>query len=179
MALRLRHVPSGKYLSVDSTRTAVSFRPAPSVGRGPAVGTGSGGSGSAGDGPPEDALSPLKDEVGGSEAAAAAAEGGFGAALGRLFDCALVHDADPSAAPGALGSAASMLFHLMPTDVTGETLRRGVRGGCLPRLVSPPFTSSSTPPPRFFSIPLASALRPSFADLIYNALIDGGHVSAK
>ena len=132
MALRLRHVPSGKYLSVDSTRTAVSFRPAPSVGRGPAVGTGSGGSGSAGDGPPEDALSPLKDEVGGSEAAAAAAEGGFGAALGRLFDCALVHDADPSAAPGALGSAASMLFHLMPTDVTGETLRRGVRGGACP-----------------------------------------------
>ena len=91
--LRLRHVPSNKYLSVDSLRPArrLAERTATSL---------------------DDSA---VDDGGGYSDDDADSAG--------LFTCALVEEVDAEAAPGALGSAESLVFYLVPTGaVNGKAL---------------------------------------------------------
>ena len=91
--MRLKHIPSGKYLSVDSTRVAtfpeaireeIGGREAPS--------------------PPVEG-------------------GGEAVLTSTMYDAALVAGLDPDAAPGSFGSAASMEFMVTPMDKVGTTLK--------------------------------------------------------
>jgi hypothetical protein len=105
--LRLRHVPSDKYLSVDSLNpTKLSKARAPFVSSVP--------------------RSPMKGASGGvSFGVRAGEEGkdGESASNATLYNAALVSDVDESAGEGAFGSASSLIFTLVPTDVTGDTLK--------------------------------------------------------
>jgi hypothetical protein len=112
--LRLRHVASGKYLSVDSLNpTKIVQQPLLSSRGGSSAGSSSpGGSGSGGN---DAAVSGSLDDE----------DTGDGLGNAELYNVALVDDADVSLEEGAFGSPSSLVFHLAPTDVTGDTLKVG------------------------------------------------------
>jgi hypothetical protein len=94
--LRLRHVPSGKYLSVDSlspTKLAKQLLSRSTSG--------------------VDERKSTESDEGGEENMDSAV----------LCNASLVHDVDESAKDGAFGSPSSLIFYLVPTDVTSDTLK--------------------------------------------------------
>jgi hypothetical protein len=108
MPLRIRHVPSGKYLSVDSSRPT----PVPPVGVERAGGAMAAGTAAA---------------AAGSGSLLSKASSSMGSSRGEAplyYDTALVADADLSKSEGVFGSPSSLVFFLSPTDaVTTTTLR--------------------------------------------------------
>ena len=112
MPLRIRHVPSGKYLSVNSISPASRVRPGRNAGRAANI---------AGGGVTLEGARGNDEDVGGAGSSTQEASDGE-----EFFDVALVDDADPNVIPGSFGSEASFVFYIMPTDVAHDGLRRTV-----------------------------------------------------
>jgi hypothetical protein len=81
--LRLKHVPSGKYLSVDSFSPGAIRR----------------------------------------NVSDASVENDNMSKMGMLYDTSLVFKGDPDIEDGRIGSMSSLVFYLVPTDVTSDTLK--------------------------------------------------------
>jgi hypothetical protein len=98
--VRIKHVPSGKYLSVDSSQAIGSPR----------------------DDDNEEKMSSLSGKSRAHQYAYSADGNQQG---GMVYNTALVFDSDRSLAEGTLGSPLSLLFYLRPIDITSNKLQSG------------------------------------------------------